>query len=180
MSDPNTEIVDGYLIDVDTGEVLALAGHDQSFHVTDRTSAEWVLEKMSINTGALKSIEFRRAAVLASLDAQQREIERRADWLNQRFGAELKDWAARQLAGQKRKSLQLDWGKVGFRQTHGSVKVFDQITAVQWLQQHCPRAVQMEAKVYISNIPDELRPELPLNAFDYTPPENRFYVDGPK
>ncbi len=176
MSDLNTEIIDGYLIDVETGEVLSLAGHDPAFHVTDRTSAEWVLEKISRNTSALKALEIRRNEIMENLEAQQREIERRADWLNQRFGAELKDWATRQLAGQKRKSLQLDHGKVGFRQTHGSVRVFDQITAVQWLQQHCPRAVQMEAKVYVSNIPDELRPTLPLNAFDYVPPENKFYI----
>lgn len=171
----NTEIIDGYKINVDTGEVLGLAGRP-AFHVTDRTSAEWVLEKISQNTSALKALEIRRAAVLENLDAQQREIERRADWMNHRFGAELREWATRQLSGQKRKSLQLDWGKIGFRQTHGSVKVFDMFAATAWLQQHCPRAVQMEAKIYVSNIPDEMRPNLPSNAFDYVPPENKFFI----
>lgn len=172
----NTEIIDGYVIDVDTGEVLELAGRDPAFHVTDRTSAEWVLEKIGQNEAALKALEIRRNQILANLDAQQHEIQRRADWLNLRFGAELREWANRQLSGQKRKSLKLDFGKIGFRMTHGSVKVFQAEPAVEWLRKFCPRAVQMEPKILVSMIPDELRSELPLNAFDYVPPENKFFV----
>lgn len=171
----NTVIVDGYVVDEETGEIHGLAGHP-SFHVTDRTSAEWVLEKISQNTSALKALELRRAQVLENLEAQQREIERRADWLNQRFGGELREWCERELVGQKRKSIQLDWGKIGFRKTHGAVKVFDVVAAAEWLKVHCAQAIQMEPKVLVSRIPDELRSELPANAFDYTPPDNKFYI----
>lgn len=171
-----TEILDGFIVDVDSGEVVGLAGHDPAFHITDRTSAEWVLEKMSQNATALKALELRRETLLQNLERQQQEIERRAAWLNHRFGAELREWATSQLAGQKRRSLQLDWGKIGFRKTHGAVKVFDVPNAVFWLEKHCPKAVQMEPKVLVSQIPENLRDALPTNCFDYTPPEDKFYI----
>ncbi len=171
------DIIDGYRIDTDTGEILGLAEHDPAFHVTDRTSAEWVLEKLGRAAADLAALEVRRAAILANLDAQASQFNRRTDWLTARFGAELQDYATLMLIGAKRKSLQLDFGKLGFRKTNGSVKVFHAPSAIAWLQTHCPRALQpQEPKILVSLIPDELRPELPTHAFDYTPPENKFYV----
>lgn len=171
-----TEIIDGYIVDSETGEVLGLAHAESEFHVTDRTSAEWVLDKIGQNEAALTAIEQRRAAVNANLDRQADAVRRRAAWLDARFGGELRTWANEQLATSKRKSIQLDFGKIGFRTTKGSVKVQDAVAAVAWLKERWPCAVQMEPKILVSNIPDTLRGQLPANAFDYEPPAEKFFV----
>src|ERR1044072_2488937 len=83
---------------------------DETFHVRDESSANWVLRKI------IAQREY-RARCGASFEAQTRRSARREQFLMHRFGAELADWTKRQLANKygKRRSIHFPAGVLGFR-----------------------------------------------------------------
>lgn len=139
----------GYWIDPETGEVLGVVEPKPEFRVDSRSAAEWVLEKMSAAEAEMLAIQARKKALVEHLEIQRKAAERRRDYLLARFGPELEEFARQELAGQKGKTLTLDFGKVSFRAVAGKVTVADESRAMEAF----PEAVKVSTSFLISQVP---------------------------
>lgn len=140
---------DGFWVDPDTGEVLGVVEPKPEFKVDDRSSAEWVLQKLMDAEAEVFAIQAREKAVLDNLAAQKKRAARKAEWLRARFGPELEQFARKELEGQKGKALTLDFGKVSFRAVAGKVTLADESRAMESF----PEAVKVTRSFLISQVP---------------------------
>lgn len=150
----------GFEIDIETGEVLDGPTPEPGFHVRDRASAEWVLQRMQELQAERLAIRARLDAVTENLNAQMREVDARLGFLKFRFGGQLLDWAREEIsrAGPNApKHVKTDFGRVGFRMKRGSIAVAEPEKAVEWAKDTCPEAVRIREELMVSRLPDEVR-----------------------
>lgn len=154
-----TEVVDGYLIDSRTGEVLEYVGRPE-FHVTDDGSAEWVLERRGEIEADLAAILARREAILANLDRLEREQAARLKAWDWRFAGELEQFARGRLEGGRKRTWQCPFGSVAIRKTPARWTWADapdaKERAVDWADRHHPQLVveTVERKVPLDRLKD--------------------------
>ncbi len=110
---------------------------DEGFHVRDAATANWVVRKI---------IEARTyaARVTAWAELEQRRAVRDEQFLLRRFGVELEEWARQQIATQhdKRQSVSLPAGSIGFRVEPTKLCVTDEPALLAWCRQHLPSAIR--------------------------------------
>src|SRR5947199_2487393 len=68
----NLTVVDGYLVD-DQGEIHGHVQAQADFHVVDRNSAEWVLQKMCEEDAQLVALDAMERAIVDNLQALRRQ-----------------------------------------------------------------------------------------------------------
>ncbi|HSW63361.1 MAG TPA: host-nuclease inhibitor Gam family protein [Dissulfurispiraceae bacterium] len=150
-----TEIVDGYIVDVETGEILGVDGREE-FRVTDGASAEWVLEKMAYEDAAVLALEAREKAILENIRAIRQKHDNRRKFLEYRFGEELAAFAKAALAGGKTKTWKCPFGQVSFRNVPAKIVVDDNDLAIDYLEE----VGELEAvKIVRSVLTSKLSPE---------------------
>lgn len=173
---PITEVVNGFIVNVETGEVLGHIDTGDQFAVTDLKSAEWVLEKMQAQDSEIAGLGLRRQAIIDQLDSMVRDNKRRRDWLEYRFGNDLMAFADDALKDAKSKSLKTPYGTLGFRLNPGSIKVREEAKeyAVTWAKEHAPDAVKVTESILVT--PLKGRTDLPADVFDVTEPRDVFYI----
>lgn len=160
----NTAVLDGLIIDLDSGEVLGVV--TEGFRVTDEASADWVLERIaSAEADALRDRAL-LASVAERLEAKIKASERRAEWLRSRFGPELEEFARAGLEGSKSKTLKLTWGSLSFRSKPAALKIVDQEKAVKWAEMFDHEAVKVEKRVLVT----KMHPDW-ADALQVAPPE---------
>lgn len=200
---PLTTVIDGLIVDIETGDVLGLAEKEE-FRVTDQDSAEWVLERRLNAQTELARLAIKEKAVLERIGVEKRTAQRRIEFLDARFGPELAEFAQRELdninAGKPeskwKKSINLVFGKLGFRTSGGGLKVKNESACIQIaeLDQSVIPAdcVRTETRFLISLLPKDKKAEIEesirqsqldekdllLQAFEVAEPETKFYVDG--
>lgn len=143
---------DGYIYDLETGEVLGHSGEvaDDGFRILSAEGADWVLEKMALQEAELARVESLRAALIANLDSMLVEPRNRLAWLHRRFDGELIAQAQRDLEakGGRSKTAKYPHGKVALRKTPGSAEITDRDLAVEfvaeWAPDHVKRSVGIE------------------------------------
>lgn len=153
--------IDGYLCDEETGEILGLATPTPEFAVTDRASAEWVLDRILRAEADLAAVDHSPAviharAVIENADSIRAERRRRVDWLRRRFGAELGEFARRQLAGGKSRTWKSPVGAISLRTVRGGLRVVDAEAALRVARVAYPHAVKRTEEFRVSLLtPDE-------------------------
>ena len=113
-----------------------------AFHVADATSANWVVRKIREARGYAERVNAWAAA--ESLRARREE-----EFLLRRFGSELRDWTAGQVAavGGRRRSIALPAGVVGFRQCPPAVRVTDETALLDWARRDAPAVLKLTVEV---------------------------------
>ena len=167
---------DGYYVDTETGEITACAEQLSEFTVDSIESAEWVLQKMQEVESNILALETRKSAIIANMEAQIRQQQARANYLDFRFGPELRAFAERELAGKKARSITTPYGKFGFRRTQGSIKITNPSAALEWAMTHAPGAIQVKESLTLSPLKGR-ESELPANAFDVVEPCDKFTIE---
>lgn len=168
--------VDGLRVDADTGEIVGVA--DETFRVRDRKSAEWVLEKIGRHEAVVEMGERRIAFVTDNIRRETAPHARAASWLRAKFGPQLEQWARAELADRKERSIQTDYGRLGFRKTQGRIAVAKDALerAAAWCEVHAPLAVSMVPKVLVGPLKGR-EAELPPDLFEVTPAGENFSID---
>jgi hypothetical protein len=154
----NTEIIDGMIVDIETGEVLGLAEKPE-FTVKDEDSANWVLGKMLALESDIVAIEtsarvIEAKAILANAAAMKKDASKRLEWLHARFTAEIGEWARPQLEGKKTKTLKTLLGAISFRVKKGGLRVADKDKALDWAKSNTPNAIKVTEEFQISLLSD--------------------------
>lgn len=159
-ADKETFIVDGYVVDPETGEVLGFEEppqQKQDFEVVDVESAEWVMRKMLEADSAIKAVDGAADVILARSILEQSDKlkaphRKKIEWLQARFGHDL-EMVARANLPKKGKTWSCLYGSVSFRAVKAKldIKVLDR--ACKWLAAHFPATIRLEADL------DQLLPD---------------------
>ena len=161
----NVEQVGGYLINAETGEVVGHAHLNRDYRITSDDLADHVLEAMQEEDAEILKLETLYHQRQESLRAMIAAHQRRRDWLEVRFKADLQQFAASRLAGSKRKSFQLFHGKLAFRaSTSLTVAAERKDAAVEWCNRFCREAVKVSVDILIP--PLKKRSDLPPDLFE--------------
>lgn len=142
-----------YTIDPETGEILDVTTPQDGFQVTDRASAEWVLEKMAEAEAAAQAHKARLEAVKANIESQIKDEERKLAFLDFKFGHQLRLFAEQELDGKKSKTLKLDNGKLSLRTVPAKWE-WNQDALLPWAKKYAPEAIKTTEKVLVSELTD--------------------------
>ena len=165
---------DGYMVDAETGEVIAVCGDDAETFAQEfgPEQIEAVLRRRMAAEARIAAVQAQARAVAdnaARIVARERA---RLDWLDRRYSGEAEAYLQRVLTG-KRRSLDTVYGRLGLRKTPGSIRVSDPESALPWAQINAPDAVVVKLSVAVSRLKGR-EAELPA-AFEVTPPAERVY-----
>jgi len=182
---------EGLLIDRNTGEIMGLAGKPE-FHVTDLSSAEWVLEKMDTTDFEIHGLRLQLAAIQERMESKIAEKQRRIDWFRMRYGSELEQFGREYLATTKAKTktVKTPFGNIAFRTVKGRIKVKEGVETtydlldpfsvtpriIKWAETLESKPLQEKHTVafMVSKLPKDLTIEdLPADLFEQTPDEEK-------
>lgn len=131
------------------GEEVVIAVPER-FAVIDAQSANWVVRKVMESRAYAVSVRE-----WAARETRRAENEER--FFMMRFGAQLHAWAREQLPNaQKRKSICLPAGTLGFRHEPLKLEVSDEDALLAWCQAHLPEAIATELRVRKSVVANNL------------------------
>lgn len=154
LMEQETVVIDGLVIDVETGEVL---GHESpTFAVTDQASAEWVLARFLDADADIAKAE----AIVRNAQAILKRAKSRRASLEGRFLPELAEYAKQNLP-KGGKTFSTMYGAVSFRATPAKVRVVDEEAALAWARANAPEAVKVEESILVSKLPKDLVEEAP-------------------
>ena len=143
----------------------------EQFEVRDAEGASWVLRRINEARAYAKRVG-------AWADREIRRAERDEQFLMMRYGQQLQEFAAREVARLRgRRSVCLPGGTLSFRKV-GPTLVFDDPEAVlQWAKQSCPNAVVTKLTVSKTKASQHIQNtgELP-NGARLQPERDVFYV----
>jgi hypothetical protein len=161
-----------YLIDVSTGEVLAIE-QPAGFTVRDQASAEWVLERIFDAESQEAALGERLRIIAKNIVEMQAAQRRRVEWLRKRFEPELRQWAEHELEGKRTRSIRTPFGTLSFRKGQRKVAVDDEAPAVEWAEKNRPDAVKVTKKLLVSALEEGDCPP----GCRIVPPEDRFKIE---
>ena len=150
-------IVNGYKVDTDTGEIVGLADEPERFKVHDLPSAEWVLDKFQQAESEKWRISALRKARMAQLDAMEKDAERRLEWLNYRFKAELEEWFNTQ--DKKGKSIKLSCGTIGTRSSKPKLVIKEERLLQEYLAMAHPEILKFSTRIDLEALKELVRKE---------------------
>jgi hypothetical protein len=142
---------DGWVFDLDSGEVLGRIEADERFEVDSDERAEWVLSIRSQLEAELVALDVREAALLRQLRTLRAARLRRLAWWDYRFAPSLIAYARSLLAGKER-TAQFAWGRVSFRSTRGTTRILDMSEAVRWMRAWKPEKVRVKESVTVKDV----------------------------
>jgi hypothetical protein len=167
----DVEQVGGYLVNVDTGEVVGHARFNDEYRISSDSTAVAVLEAMMEAESETKHLQELYQDKIDSLAEILKASRRRRDWLEVRFKADLEQFAASRLAGSKIRTLHLFCGKLTFhRSTVLSVVAERKEAAVEWCNRFCREAVKVSVDILIP--PLKKRTDLPEELFERVEKDN--------
>ena len=161
----------GLQLTLSDGEAQGAAS--ESFQIDNDGKANWLVRKIV----ELRAYRDRVDQWAASEKARAMHEE---DFLMMRFGGQLRDWAAGQIAAFKgrRKSLGLPAGTVGFRRSPARLVVDDDASVIEWAKKSCPEAVEIVQKLSRSILKDyfERTGDMPTTGAHVQPENEDFFI----
>jgi phage host-nuclease inhibitor protein Gam len=142
---------DGWVFDLDSGEVLGRIDADDRFEIDSIERAEWALRLRSELEGELVALDVREAALLRQLRTLRAAKLRRLAWWDYRFAPSLIAFARSLLSG-KGRTAQFAWGRVSFRSTKGTTRILDMDAAIDWMKAWNPAKVKIRESVTVKDV----------------------------
>lgn len=144
-----------YIIDIETGEIL---GIKEEFHVTDESSADWVLEKIMDAEANIARENMKLKAITENIESRKKEYQNKINFLKMRFGPELEQFAREQVEGGKSKTWKGSFGRLSFRSVKGGLRVVDKEEALTVAQVNgFTNAIKTTEEFQISKLTDAQR-----------------------
>lgn len=138
MNPDDTIIVDGMIVNAETGEVLGVDA-PQDFYVHNEESFNWVMGKMLDCDSRIAAITtnadvIKARAIIANAERMEKDAKNRRNWFELRFGNELAKYAKTQIDGGKSKTFKSVLGSISFRVKKGGLRVEDKEKALETAQ----------------------------------------------
>jgi hypothetical protein len=155
MDKSKFDIIGDSYYEIETGEY---AGPVDGWLGEELASEEDILiamRKLLEYETELKAQQLAMQSVIERCKSMVKEKERKVQWLQARYGAQIANFAKSQLTG-KAKTWKCPWGQVSFRTSTPTLSIIDEQQAAMVIPLSLD-AVKMEAKIYKSKIPKEVQ-----------------------
>jgi len=148
---------EGYIVNAE-GEILGIADLPKpAFEVTDEESAEWVLSKIADAEAEVLKLQAMLSSVAERLQSRMKDQQKRIEWLNARYGADIAEVAKANLPKGKKTWKGVN-GQVAFRTTNPRLDIPKENTekALGWLKDNgITQAIKVTESILKSEIPDD-------------------------
>lgn len=111
----------------------------EGFHITDESSADWLLRK-------LLHLDAEEATVREMAAQRVAELQADKNRLMGRFGAELEAWARTEAEKRRRQTVTLSYGSVSFRKVPARLAIESEEDAITTARAVLPEAIQAVEK----------------------------------
>ena len=155
MDTTKFDIIGDSYYEIETGEY---AGPVDGWLGEELASEDQVLlamQKLMQYETELKAQQLAMQSVVERCKSMVKDKERKVQWLQSRYGAQIADFAKKQLIG-KAKTWKCPWGQVAWRTSSPLFSILDDEKAALVIPLNLD-AVKIEAKVYKSKIPKEVQ-----------------------
>ena len=147
-------IGDGYY-EIETGEYAGPVDGWLGDELKTEDDVLLALQRLLKYETELKAEELAMQSVIDRCKQLVKDKERKVQWLKNRYGDQIADFAEKQLTG-KAKTWKCPWGQVAFRTVPPSFTILDEQKAAMVIPLSCDAVVQ-QFKVYKSKIPKEIQ-----------------------
>ena len=153
------DIIDGELWDEETGEYAGPASGWITGNESPEDLALLVMRKRMDIEASIQAERAKMDAIIQNINKIIAKHEARMIWLENRYDAQLQDYAMSQLPRKadgtlKVKTWTCPYGTVAFRTVAEKVRVVDEEQTVAWLMHHNPEAIKTKHTVLVSKLSD--------------------------
>lgn len=174
------------LVDGDTGEICGIPGAPGVADDIEEILC-WLGPRRTREEARIVGLKAERDALLTKIDEHYGPLikhrESTLEWIENRYGAILRDYTRDVLAGRKARSFRHQGSllTLGFRVSSEKFTLVKEKIgdALKWCKNFCPDAVKVEETILISKIDDRLKEHIRngiMASFEYTPPSDTFYI----
>ena len=171
------DIIDDSYYEIETGEYAGPVGGWLGEELASEDQVLLAMQKLMQYETELKAQQLAMQSVVERCKSMVKDKERRVQWIQDKYGAQIADYAKQQLTG-KSKTWKCPWGQVSWRTSSPTFSILDEEKAALVIPLSLD-AIKIETKVYKSKIPKEVQltlvdeyPEL----FSMTEPVENFSI----
>jgi len=153
------DVIDGELYDEETGEYAGPASGWITGNESPEDLALLVMRKRMDIEASIQAERAKMDAIIQNMNKIIAKHEARMIWLENRYDAQLQDYALSQLPRKadgtlKVKTWTCPYGTVSFRSVAEKVRVVEEEETVAWLMHHNPEAIKTKHTVLVSKLSD--------------------------
>lgn len=155
MDTSKFDIIGDSYFEIETGEYAGPVDGWLGEELASEADILLAMQKLLQYETELKAQQLYAQSVVERCKSMVKEKERKVQWLQARYGAQIANFAKSQLTG-KAKTWKCPWGQVSFRTSTPSFSILDEEKAAYVIPLTLD-AVKIEHKVYKSKIPKEVQ-----------------------
>lgn len=164
-SSPTTVIVDGNILDIETGEILGFidpegtavyyTSEQITWTPTDEAGVTWYFKKRESKVATLRGLQEVKAKRMKELDAKIAAAQSAIESFDRFFLPHVVE-VAKNVVGEGKKWATA-YGTLKYSSTKRKLSVADEDQAILWAKFNCPGAVKVSERFLISEVPSELK-----------------------
>ena len=155
MDKTKFDIIGDSYFEIETGEYAGPVDGWLGEELKTEDDVLLALQRLLKYETELKAEQLATQSVIERCKTMVKDKERKVQWLQARYGAQIANFAKSQLTG-KAKTWKCPWGQVAFRNTQPSFSVLDEEKAAYVIPLSLG-AIKIEHKIYKSKIPREVQ-----------------------
>ena len=155
MDKTKFDIIGDSYFEIETGEYAGPVDGWLGDELKTEDDVLLALQRLLKYETELKAEQLATQSVIERCKTMVKDKERKVQWLQARYGAQIANFAKSQLTG-KAKTWKCPWGQVAFRNTQPSFSVLDEEKAAYVIPLSLG-AIKIEHKIYKSKIPKEVQ-----------------------
>jgi len=155
MDTSKFDIIGDSYFEIETGEYAGPVDGWLGDELKTEDDVLLALQRLLKYETELKAEQLATQSVIERCKTMVKDKERKVQWLQARYGAQIANFAKSQLTG-KAKTWKCPWGQVAFRNTQPSFSVLDEEKAAYVIPLSLG-AIKIEHKIYKSKIPREVQ-----------------------
>ena len=155
MDKSKFDIIGDAYYDIETGEYAGPIDGWLGDELKTEDDVLLAMQRLLKYETELKAEQLAMQSVVDRCKQMVKDKERKVQWLQARYGAQIADFAKQQLTG-KAKTWKCPWGQVAFRNSQPTFTIHDEARAAMVIP-IATDAVQVNYKVYKSKIPKEVQ-----------------------
>ena len=155
MDKSKFDIIGDSYFEIETGEYAGPVDGWLGEELASEADILLAMQKLLQYETELKAQQLYVQSVTERCKAMVKEKERKVQWLQARYGAQIADFAKSQLTG-KAKTWKCPWGQVSFRTSTPTFSIVDEEKAAMVIPLNLD-AIKLETKIYKSKIPKEVQ-----------------------
>lgn len=155
MDKSKFDIIGDAYYDIETGEYAGPVDGWLGDELKTEDDVLLAMQRLLKYETELKAEQLAMQSVVDRCKQMVKDKERKVQWLQARYGAQIADFAKQQLTG-KAKTWKCPWGQVAFRNSQPTFTIHDEEKAALLIPISTD-AVQLQYKVYKSKIPKEVQ-----------------------